>query len=191
MGNSPPAALLVRAEPGVPVARLVREAFARTDPQARVIDAQPMLDALRAPTEGRRFAARVLTSFAAATLLLAALGVYGVFTVFVQERTRELGVRRALGARRGHLAGLVAVSLTRLAATGAAAGIVVGIWASRFVESLLFEVAPVDPPTLAGAFVGSLLLAPSRSGARGARHDRRAGCRAEGRVRRATMMEPR
>jgi len=159
MGNSPPATLLVRAEPGVPVARMVREAFARTDPQARVVDAQRMVDVLREPTEGRRFAARVLVSFAAATLLLAALGVYGVFTVFVQERTRELGVRRALGARRAHLANLVAASLARLAVTGAAAGIVVGIWASRFVESLLFEVAPVDPPTLVGVFAGSLFLA--------------------------------
>ncbi len=159
MGNSPPAALLVRAEEGVPVLALVRDAFERADPAVRVIGAQRMTDALRQPTTGRRFAASVLSSFALGTLLLAALGVYGVFTIFVQERTYELGVRRALGAQRTHLAGLVAVSIARLAAVGATAGLVIGAWASRFIESLLFGVVPTDPATLIVVFIGSLTLA--------------------------------
>jgi putative ABC transport system permease protein len=159
MGNSPPAALLVRAEPGVPVLALVRESFERADPRVRVIDAQHMTDILRQPTTGRRFAASVLTWFAVATLLLAALGIYGVFTIFVQERTKELGIRRALGAQRLRLAGLVATSIIRLASVGAVAGLVIGVWATRFVESLLFGVVPADPATLIAVFTGSLVLA--------------------------------
>jgi hypothetical protein len=159
LGNSPPATLLVRAEEGVPVLDLVRESLGRTDPRVRAIDAQRMTDALRQPTVGRRFAASVLSMFAVGTLLLAALGVYGVFTILVQERTNEFGVRRALGAQRRHLARLVAVSSLQLAAVGATAGLVIGVWASRFIKSLLFGVVPPDPVTLMVVFAGSLALA--------------------------------
>jgi ABC-type antimicrobial peptide transport system permease subunit len=91
--------------------------------------------------------------------VLAALGIYGVFTIFVQERTKELGIRRALGAQRLRLAGLVATSIIRLASVGAVAGLVIGVWATRFVESLLFGVVPADPATLIAVFTGSLVLA--------------------------------
>ena len=161
LGNSPPSALLVRATDAArgSVGDLVREAFARADPGVRVMDVQPMSDVLRGPTVGRRFAASVLVAFAGGTLLLAALGVYGVFTVSVQERTREMGVRRALGAQRRNLIRLVLIGILRVAAMGAGAGLLVALWAGRLVESLLYGIGPTDPGTLVGVSVGSLLLA--------------------------------
>lgn len=161
LGNAPPSALLVRAtQVAAPsVGRLARDAFRRLDSSVRVMRVESMSDALRQPTVGRRFAASVVAFFAGATLLLAGLGVYGVFTVAVQERTRELGVRRALGAPRAGLIRLVLGAILKLAAVGATVGLVASLWASRLVESLLYGVAPTDPATMATALVGSLALA--------------------------------
>lgn len=161
LGNSPPSALLVRASPAASasIGNLVREAFARADPRVRVMDTQRLSTVLRGPTAARRFAASVFTSFAVATLLLAALGVYGVFTVSVQERTREMGVRRALGAQQARIVRLVLAGILKVAAAGAAGGILVSIWASRLVESLLFGVAPIDPRTFVAVVAGSVVMA--------------------------------
>ena len=161
IGNSPPSALLVRTSGVAPpsVGDLVREAFLRADPQVLVMGEQRMSDALREPTVGRRFAASVLVFFAGATLLLAALGVYGVFTVSVQERTREMGVRRALGAQRANLVRLVLIGTLKVAVVGAVAGLVAALWAGRLVESLLYGVVPTDPGTFVAVLFGSLVMA--------------------------------
>jgi putative ABC transport system permease protein len=157
--GAPPSALLVRGSPDASIGDLVRGAFERVDPRVRVMDVRPMAQALREPTAGRRFAAGVLVLFAAATTLLAGLGVYGVFTVTVQERMRELGVRRALGAQRLDLVRLVLGGIMSVVAVGATAGLVVAIWAGRLVESLLYGVVPADPATLTAVLVGILALA--------------------------------
>jgi ABC-type antimicrobial peptide transport system permease subunit len=118
-----------------------------------------MTDVLREPTVGRRFASIVLVSFGGATLLLALLGVYGVFTILVQERTREMGVRRALGAQRATIVRTVLMGVLAVAATGAAVGVLGALWATRLLRSLLYGVAPADPGTLVVVVGGSLLLA--------------------------------
>lgn len=161
LGNAPPTALLVRHDPTTPppVERLVREAFDRADPSVQVLAARRLSDAVRAPTMDRRFAAGILTAFAGATIVLALLGVYGVFTVSVQERIREMGVRRALGARRSSIATLVLMGIVRVAAVGAGLGLVASVWAGRLVESLLFSVEPLDPPTFLAVAVGSIVAA--------------------------------
>lgn len=158
--NSPPAALLVRTESAsVPVRSLVAEAFAAADPQVRVLSARRMTDVLREPTIGRRFAMVVLVSFAGATLLLALLGVYSIFTVLVQERSREIGVRRALGAQRARLIRMVLAGVLAVVAIGGASGILAALWATRLLRSLLYNVASTDAPTLAAVVAVCLLLA--------------------------------
>lgn len=161
LASSPPAALLIRTteEARASVGDLVRDAFSRADPQVAVMDVRLMEDVLHGPTVGRRFAARVLVSFAAATLLLAGLGVYGAFTVSVQERTREMGIRRALGAQQPGIVALVLFGILKVSAVGASVGILVAVFAARLVESLLVGVAPTDAATLAAVLAGSILVA--------------------------------
>jgi hypothetical protein len=161
VGNSPPAALLVRtaSTAGVPIRELVTNALAAADPQVRVLSVGRMTDVLRAPTLGRRFAATVLVIFAGATLLLAVLGVYSVFTLLIQERNREFGVRRALGAQRMRILRSVLVSILAVASGGAAIGTLAALWVGRLVGALLYGVEPADPGTFAFVVVGSILLA--------------------------------
>jgi ABC-type antimicrobial peptide transport system permease subunit len=137
----------------------VTEALAAADPRARVVSVTRMTEVLRAPTTGRRFAAMVLVTFAGATLLLAVLGVYGVFTVLIQERNREFGVRRALGAQRMRILRSVLASILAVASAGAAAGTLAALWAGRLVGALLYGVEPADPSTFAFVITGSILLA--------------------------------
>ena len=160
VGNSPPAALLVRTVgPSVPVRDLVAAALGVRAPEVRVLDVRRLPEVLHQPTEGRRFAAMVLVSFAAATLVLALLGIYSVFMVMVQERIREMGIRRALGAQRVGIVKMVLGSVLEVASVGAAGGVALALWSSRLLGTLLYGVASTDPGTIATVVVGSLLLA--------------------------------
>ena len=105
----------------------------------------------------RRSSMMLLLFFAALGLGLAALGLYGVLAYEVGQRTREIGVRMALGAGRGDVLRLVVGEGLRTAGLGLAAGLVASLLLTRLLSKLLFQVSPTDPPTLAAAFV--LLLA--------------------------------
>ncbi|MGP8246717.1 MAG: FtsX-like permease family protein [Bryobacteraceae bacterium] len=96
----------------------------------------------------RRFTMLVLIIFAAAALLLAAVGIYGVMSYAVTRRVHELGIRTALGASRGELVGLVLRQGMRLAAIGMAGGLVAALALTRFMAKLLYGVRPADPVTL-------------------------------------------
>lgn len=160
LANSPPSALLVRTvDRAVPVRDLVARALASYDPSVRIVSTRRMTDVLRDSTAGRRFAATVLLSFAGATLLLASLGVFTVFTALVGERRREMGLRRAVGAQRATIARMVLGGIVVVPAAGAAVGSLVAVWAGHLVESLLFGVAPADPVTLVAVVIGSLTVA--------------------------------
>jgi putative ABC transport system permease protein len=98
----------------------------------------------------RRFQLFVLGAFAAVALALAAVGTYGVISQATGERTREIGVRMALGARQGDVVALVMRQGGAVAAAGAAVGLLAAAGATRGMRSLLFGVGPLDPPTLAG-----------------------------------------
>lgn len=135
----------------------VREAVWAADPAqpvARVASLSELVaDSLREP----RASSTLFGLFAAGTALLAALGLYGLMAELVTRRTHELGVRMALGASRGGVVALVLRRALALAAAGVSAGALAAHAASRFLESLLFEVEPTDPVTY-GA-VAALLLA--------------------------------
>ena len=99
----------------------------------------------------RRFSLVLIASFAATALLLAALGIYGVTSYLVAERTQEIGVRLALGAQHADVIRLVMVQGVRLAIIGACLGVVGALIVARLMSGLLFGVPPADPITLAVA----------------------------------------
>ena len=110
---------------------------------------------LRDTTATRRFTGGLLSLFGLMALVLAAVGIYGVIGEATSRRTREIGLRSALGARAWEIVGMVVGGAVRLALAGVALGVLVALGLSRSISNLLFDVAPTDVATLATA---SLLL---------------------------------
>ena len=129
-------------------------------PLAHVQTMNEVVSQIEAP---RRFDTVVLTAFAAAAVLLAVLGIYGVITFSVALRMEEMAVRMALGSQRSGILRLVLISGGKLAALGCAIGIVGALAASRLFKSFLFGVSPFDPLVLiaASALLMLLVLAAS------------------------------
>jgi predicted permease len=136
----------------------IRRAVHAADPNLPVYDVKPMSALLADSLAPRRFAIRILGFFAAAALLLAALGVYGVLTYAVMQRTREIGIRMALGAEKAAVIRLVVGRGLRLAGAGVALGVAAAVLFGRFLESQLFGVRPLDPLTI-GAMAGAVMAA--------------------------------
>jgi ABC-type antimicrobial peptide transport system permease subunit len=103
-----------------------------------------------------RMGAALLTIFGGLALVLAVIGVYGVLSYSVQQQTREIGIRMAMGAQSGRVLGLVVTQGMRLAVAGLFAGLVIAFAAMRLLSSLLFGVSPHDPVVFGGV---SLILA--------------------------------
>lgn len=141
----------------------------RTVPVGRVRPLPEMVDASAARA---RFVTRMLVAFAAAAVLLAAVGVYGVAAFAVARRTREVGVRVALGAAPAAIRAMVLRDGARLAAIGVAIGLIVAGGAGWVARGALYGIAPVEPGVLAGVAVlfGAVALAatalPARRAAR-------------------------
>ena len=120
----------------------------------------------------RRFTTTLLTLFGVAALVLAALGIYGVIAVATAQRTREIGLRLAMGAEPRHVVGMVVRGAIGLAGAGVSLGLVASLLVSRSLGSLLVDVAPFDVATLAGVSVLLSLVAagaayiPARRAAR-------------------------
>jgi putative ABC transport system permease protein len=131
------------------VAPMVRERIHQIDPTQPVYEFQTLESALSESIAPRRFNLLLLGAFAGTAVLLALIGIYGVIGYSVAQRTREIGVRMALGARRGEIARMV----VRQAMTVALAGTIIGLGAAaaltRLMASLLYEVRPGDLPTFA------------------------------------------
>ena len=109
----------------------------------------------------RRFTTTLLVLFAVAALTLAGLGIYGVIAVATAQRTREIGLRLAMGARPLDVVGMVVRGAIVLAGSGIVLGVVAALWTSRFLTSLLFGIAPTDITTLVGVSVLLLLVGAS------------------------------
>ncbi len=97
----------------------------------------------------RRFAMQLLALFAAAALVLSAVGIYGVIAYGVAQRTREIGIRMALGARPADVRRMLLLEGGRLAAAGVTAGLAGSFLLTRAMSALLYGVGPRDPMTLA------------------------------------------
>jgi predicted permease len=144
------------------VAGVVGGAVRAVDPAVRVTRIAPYAEYLRVPLAWPRFNALLLGVFAAAALLLSAVGLYGVMAASVRQRQGEIGVRLALGATAADVRRLVLGEGVRLAAAGAIAGLVLAFAATRVLRGLLFETEPLDPVSLVTAalvLVGAAVVA--------------------------------
>jgi predicted permease len=155
-----PKDLIVRAS--VPVTTLtgaVRDVIARADPDVPIADVQLLSDVVDADTAPRRAQVRVLAAFTALAFGLAGIGLHGLLAFAVSSRTREIGLRMALGARRGEILRMVLKRGLALSLTGIGAGLVLAVGAGRWLQSLLAGVSPTDPQTFGAALALVLLMA--------------------------------
>jgi putative ABC transport system permease protein len=127
----------------------VRKEVQSVDPTIPVFGAQTLIQTLSESLSQRRFSMEMIACFAATALLLAALGIYGVISYMVTERTHEIGIRLALGAQRQNILAIVLGQGLRLVLTGAAAGLIGAIIIGQLMASLLYGVRPTDPMTFA------------------------------------------
>jgi len=141
----------------------VRNALRELAPQAPVYDIQSLTDRSAAATAQTRFSTTLLALFALTALLLAAIGIYGVMALAVAARTREIGIRMALGADGRRIERAVIGEGVGLVAIGASIGVGVAIASTRVLRSLLFDLSPTDPITYAAivALIGVTAVAAS------------------------------
>ncbi|HZQ51089.1 MAG TPA: ABC transporter permease [Bryobacteraceae bacterium] len=138
-------------------AALVRGAIQALDKSVAKFKVSTVDEELAQETSERRFNTFLVGSFAFAALFLSAIGIYGLLHQLVVQRTSEIAVRMALGARPNAVQALVLRQGLALALVGALLGLTVALFAARFVSKLLYEVAPTDPIALGGSVL--LLLA--------------------------------
>jgi ABC-type antimicrobial peptide transport system permease subunit len=131
----------------------VREVVSEIDPLIPIAAARPLHEVWRTSMAREEFILTLLTAFGVVALLLAAVGVYGVTAQAARRRTRELGIRIALGARTGDVMRLMLRQSMAVVAIGLAAGLAVSLIATRALTSVLFGIAPTDPATLVSVVV--------------------------------------
>ena len=135
----------------------VRKQVQCVDPTLPVFGAEALNETVSASLAQRRFLMEIVALFALAALLLAGLGIYGVISYIVSERTHEIGIRLALGAERRSILQMVLRQGLGLAIAGAAVGLIGALIVSHLMRGLLYGVRPTDPLTFAG--VALLLIA--------------------------------
>jgi putative ABC transport system permease protein len=129
----------------------VRRIVAAADPEQPISDVRTMEDVVAGETATRRAQLRVLGALAAIALLLSGIGVYGLLAYTVSQRSREIGVRLALGAEPAGVARMIVSQGMKLALVGIVPGVLTAYAAARGMRALLFGVDPADPATILGA----------------------------------------
>jgi len=147
---------IVRTESAPGLGDAVRRAVRTVDPELPVARILPMEKVVGESVARRRFNALLMGAFSVLALILAVVGLYGVLSYQVAQRTREIGIRMALGAGRGRVLRQIVGQGMRLVGMGMLLGLVSAFWLTRLLSGLLFEIQPRDPGSFAGV---SLLLA--------------------------------
>jgi putative ABC transport system permease protein len=152
--------LVVRAS-GDPtaLAALVRSELRKIDPTSAVERITTMAEIRRGSVAPRTFAMRLLVGFAGVATVLALVGLYGVLSLSVNSRIKEIAVRKAVGAQRHQIVQLVVGEGSRLVAGGLVLGAIVAVLVGRLLQTLLFDVTPSDPVALAVAAIAFGLVA--------------------------------
>ncbi len=145
------------------ISRQVREAVHSIDPEQPVDRFETIEESRRASMASPRLTALLLGIFASLALVIAATGLGGVIAYAVSQRTQEIGIRMALGARRSQILAMVLRQGLGIVAVGLVAGVVLSLGASRFLSSFLFETSPTDLPTFAAVLLVLILAALAAS----------------------------
>jgi putative ABC transport system permease protein len=154
--------LLVRAPDALAMSAVMRAAITREDPGLAIFGIEPLRATLEESMSRRRFVMLLLAILAGMAMALAAVGIHAVLSYDVARRTREIGIRMALGARPGDVMRGIVGRGARLTAIGLGIGTAASLLLTRFLSSLLFEVKPTDAATLvasAGALAAIALVA--------------------------------
>jgi putative ABC transport system permease protein len=137
----------------------IRDAMRRISPQVAFYDVMPAMERLSDSLGSRRFTLYLLGLFAIVAVTLAAIGLFGVMAYLVSERSREIGVRMALGGNRAEVFRLIVGRGVALAAAGAMLGVLGAAWLTRLMEGLLFSVLRTDPVTFAAVPIAMVAVA--------------------------------
>jgi putative ABC transport system permease protein len=165
-------AMVRTPDPGPQLVAALREAASSVAPDLPFPDAVPLMSKLDDRISEQRLFARLLTILSTLAVLLAAVGLYGVIAWTVADRTREIGVRVALGAEASRIVRLVMGQTGRLVGIGIGLGVLGAVWISNLIESKLFGITALDPLTYASAALFFVLvaiaacLAPTRTATR-------------------------
>jgi len=153
-------AFLARSEvPPDEAVRLIGQVVRAIDPTVPVFNAMPLVDYIAGPLQGQETASRLLALLSAVAAALAAIGLYGVVSYAMAQRTKEIGVRIALGARPGDVLRVVGVQAVSLILVGLALGLGGAVGVARFVSSMLYAVGKGDVPIFAGAAATMMIVA--------------------------------
>jgi ABC-type antimicrobial peptide transport system permease subunit len=144
------------------LAGAVRRTLRARDPNLPFFEVHTLDEHILIAAWESRLYARLMTAFSLLALVIAALGLYGVMAYSVSQRTREIGIRMALGAARADVQRMVVGQALRLTSLGIALGLALAFALTRFMQSILFGVRPDDPPTFVGV---TLILALSSAAA--------------------------
>ena len=135
---------------------VIGQAIRSFDPAVALVDAAPFTSFLAQPLSQPRFNALLLAIFASAAVTLSAIGLFAVMATLVRQRTREIGIRMALGATGGELRSMILRRGVGIAGTGLAVGLAAALGSNRLLGSLLYQVSPTDLVTI-GVVMASLL----------------------------------
>jgi predicted permease len=154
--------VLSRTDPNAMAAAIRRE-VGKLDPDQPVFNVKSMEEVVAGSVEQPHFRTLLLGLFAVVALLLTTIGLYGVISYSVSQRTSEFGIRSALGASPGDVLWLVVRQGARLAAIGIGFGLLMALALVRFLKTLLFGVSPMDPITFAGTILLIFVVALAAS----------------------------
>ena len=137
----------------------LRKAVGLVDSRQPVTKVAEMRQVISDRVAPKRLSAQISAAFAGLAILLAAVGIYGVLSFTVAQRTQEIGIRMALGAERGEVLRMVVMQASRISVAGAAIGLVAALALTRLLKSLLYGVNPADPRIYLAAALGAIVVA--------------------------------